>query len=131
MQITYWQFPDTLKHISNFNIFICILGLYSRGKSHVLRLSVPIEHLLTFWNSLENSVDTTSLEEPMLDTSVTPSQAEPMNEIEEQESQESVCDSHEDNANTSDNADNIASISAQAIDIASSIVGTCLAQLCE
>lgn len=110
-----------------------ITGLYSRGKSHVLRLSVPIEHLLTFWNSMETMVDTQSQEvaDDSDDTGVIPTQVQLNKESVEEGSQENVSGSDDDNAIARDNLEDISSISAQAINIASSIVGSCLAQLCE
>ena len=40
---------------------ICFLpGLYSRGKSHLIRLAVAVHLLLTFWNNYERSAMTRS-----------------------------------------------------------------------
>lgn len=110
-----------------------ITGLYSRGKSHVLHLSVPTEHLLTFWNSMETMVDTQPQEvaDDSDDTGVIPTQVQLNKESVEEGSQENVSGSDDDNAIARDNLEDISSISAQAINIASSIVGSCLAQLCE
>ena len=122
----YYQ---TLIFITSFpNMVFFFAGLYSRGKSHALHLSIPIEHLLTFWNAMEAKEHTELKEgaDDTDDTGVILSQVHSqISEPEEGGSQESVCGSYEDNVEDS------AKISAQAINIASSIVGSCLAQLCE
>lgn len=70
-----------------------VAGLYSKGKSHVLRMAVPIQKLLLFWNTVKNVENDSSKEE--------------------------------------DQRLNYGCrlIGAQAVNIASSIVSTCLAQL--
>lgn len=92
----------------------------------MLRLSVPIQQLLTFWNSLEDKFKSASQGESTPDTS----EVEPTCDIEGNASQESVCLTNDKSQMAGDNDEKSASISAEAINIASSIVGTCLAQLC-
>lgn len=87
-----------------------ITGLYSRGKSHVLHLSVPTEHLLTFWNSMETMVDTQPQEvaDDSDDTGVIPSQVQPSKESVEEGSHESVSGSDDENAIARDNLEDSA-----------------------
>ena len=63
--MVYYQTPIFV--LSFINMVFLFAGLYSRGKSLVLRLSVLIEHLLTFWNSMEANRDT-QLKEAANDT---------------------------------------------------------------
>lgn len=69
----------------------------------MLRLSVPIQQLLTFWNSLEDTPTSVSQGEPTPGTCKPASQAESTSDIEENESQESVCHSNDDNQMAGDN----------------------------
>lgn len=81
----------------------------------MLRLAIPIQQLLNFWNTVEVQGDEHS-SQPTPERDATPGD----NQSEETD------DSDND---TLDDVNNDASISGEAINIAASIVGTCLAQL--
>ena len=83
----------------------------------MLRLAMPIQQLLNFWNTLEVQGDEHG-SQPTPERDATPGD----NQSEETD------DSDND---TLDDVNNDASISGEAINIAASIVGTCLAQLCK
>lgn len=111
--------------VSSFSlvIYVCFVfhfpvkGLYSRGKSHVLRLAIPIQQLLNFWNTLQVQDDEQgSQQTPKRDATPGDNQSE---------------ETDDSDNDTLDDVNNDASMSGEAINIAASIVGTCLAQLCK
>ena len=111
---------------------ICFLpGLYSRGKSHLIRLAVAVHLLLTFWNNYERSAMTRSSNiEP---ESVNDACNQGPSGIDDTHSnagndEESVM---EEDVQEDDSHTGLAAIDRQATEIASSLVKTCLSQLCK
>ena len=100
-------------------------GLYSRGKSQILRLAVPVQLLLSFWETaapkLQAAANRIDRDEEI---QITPfSEEEPT-----QQTDEPTHEDIDDNSQEQDVPHQI--IGPQAIQIACSIVGTCLTQLC-
>ena len=94
---------------------ISLLKVYTlEANSFVLRLAIPIQQLLNSWNTVEVQGDEQG-SQPTPERDATPGD----NQSEETD------DSDND---TLDDVNNDASISGEAINIAASIVGTCLAQ---
>ena len=105
------------------------IGLYSRGKSHVLRMSVPLQILLSVISTMESEPDReTILEEPH--------QENPMNVVEPSANEElpdtaSDITTDDDNNHVESFDSPILEVGPQAITVAHSIVKTCLSQLCK
>ena len=108
-----------------------LLGLYSRGKSHVLRLSIPLQILLSLWNDDETDIQNT--DEASYNGKGTDPVAAPDSKTDSEhlddsdgtdEVEESAC---QQNANLQ----SLATVGPAAINIAHSIVDTCLSQLCK
>ena len=100
-------------------------GLYSRGKSQILRLAVPVQLLLSFWETaapkLQATADTIATEEEISITHFS----------EEDPTQQTDEPTHQDIDNNSLQQDLPHQIiGPEAIQVACSIVGTCLTQLC-
>lgn len=104
------------------NYFNLFEGLYSCGKSHILRLAVPIQCIIEFCN--------TTVEE-----TVTPDNNAPENgEISSDSGPESqITDETEHNSSTQHNDESMpnTTVTAEAINVACSIVRSCLAQICK
>ena len=99
--------------------------LYSRGKSHLIRLAVAVHLLLTFWNSYERSAITRHSVNDACNpgpSGIDTTHSDPGNG-EESNMEEDV---KEDDSDTGS-----ATTDRQAIEIASSLVKTCLSQLCK
>ena len=103
------------------NYFNLFEGLYSRGKSHILRLAVPIQCIIEFWNSTVH--ETATLDKNSPEDSELSSDSAP-------ESQ--MTDETEHNSLTQHDGESMANtiVTAQAIDVACSVVRSCLAQIC-
>lgn len=103
------------------------LGLFSRGKAHVLRLAVSIHLLLDFWSIYSNTKANAEMnadENPMIEpTSANNENAEgliPEEEITTVADEEAVIEDEQH-----------VQIGTQPIAVAASIVKTCLTQLCK
>lgn len=100
-------------------------GMYSRGKSQILRMAVPVQLLLSFWETaapkLQAAADTIDTEEEI---SITLSPEEDPTKQTDEPAHEDI----DDNSIEQEVPHQI--IGPEAIQIACSIVGTCLTQLC-
>lgn len=110
----------------NCNIPKCYIpGLYSRGKSQILHLAVPVQLLLSFWETaapkLQAAVHTTDTEEELTLTPIS-------EEVPTEQTGETM--DHDLDVNSQEQDEPYKIIGPEAIQIASSIVGTCLTQLC-
>lgn len=110
----------------NYNIPKCYIpGLYSRGKSQILHLAVPVQLLLSFWETaapkLQAAVHTTDTEEELTLTPIS-------EEVPTEQTGETM--DHDLDVNSQEQDEPYKIIGPEAIQIASSIVGTCLTQLC-
>ena len=107
-----------------------ILGLYSRGKSHVLRLSVATEILLSMWDQISADVheqnDITTHEDPTTDDPPPSPPSDTSSTHDDNDVSDQDIDITEQDAPTPN-----LTVSPQAIGIAYSIVNTCLSQLCK
>ncbi len=128
-----------------------LAGLYSRGKSHLLRLSVPIELLLQFWH--EEYATTSTANENEDDDKKNDEKDDEKNDEKDDEKHDEKDNEKNDESDRDDDIlsdmedqqssstqssfqrdihDQVARpISAKAIDIATSIVKSSLAQLCK
>ncbi|XP_078364593.1 uncharacterized protein LOC144649007 [Oculina patagonica] len=109
-----------------------IQGLYSRGASHVLRLSVAIEILLSMFADDNEKDQDPAIKNEEESTGKKEQVTEPDNErdaasLTHEHNSEEKCDKEMEgeSANSS-----IQTIGPQAIDVACSIVKTCLTQMC-
>lgn len=95
--------------------------MYSRGKSHILRLAVPIQCLIGFCHKLEKETANPDDTSPEVedDSSETGAGSQMADEI--QQNLTIQKDNH-------DMSETI--VTAEAIDVACSIVRSCLAQIC-
>lgn len=107
--------------------FFSQIGLYSRGKSHVLRMSVAVELLLSMCADEEeedNSVNTSQNPNPEtseVDAEQTSTSSQENDRMEE----------NDEETNQNPNTDRLRTVGPQAINVAYSIVNACLSQLCE
>lgn len=125
---------------------ILFIGLYSRGKSHVLCLSVPIQLLLSLWNDEERNsahiperTDQTDDLDDDINNDVTQHIDAPDKSA---DSDSDINNDAEQDINGTDESDHddsehiihrqrITLVRPTAVNIAHSIVDTCLSQLCE
>ena len=100
---------------------IAFTGLYSRGKSHILRLAVPIQCLVEFCHKT-------------MEGTATPDDTSP--EVEDDSSDtgagSQMADELEQNLTIQNDDHHMPEtiVTAEAIDVACSIVRSCLAQIC-
>ena len=125
---------------------ILFIGLYSRGKSHLLRLSVPIQLLLSLWNDQERNGDhipETTDQTNDLDDDINNDVAQHIDTTDQSaDSDSDINNDAEQDINGTEETDDddsehiihrqrITSVGPTAVNIAHSIVDTCLSQLCE
>ena len=115
--------------------------MYSRGKSHILRLAVPIQALLQFFETIAEDASSGGLELPHPSSDPSPSQSSEQTPSQSSDQQErSDAEELTDNEQNSDEDDEQklsqtntpqtgSMISATAISVATSIVKCCLEQL--
>jgi len=98
--------------------------LYSRGKSQILRLAVPVQLLLSFWETaelkLQVPVDSLDTEEEL-----------PLKSLSNEDSSQVTGETSDDDDHDTQEQDGPSHIiGPEAVQIACSLVGTCLTQLC-
>lgn len=112
--------------------------MYSRGKAHILRLAVSVHLLLEFWelyqngetqedDHLEHTTEQPNNEEDTIENHTAPH--EDGNLSTEGATEEDVPLSEPENQE--DNEEQCILIGTKPIEVASSIVSTCLTQLCK
>lgn len=117
--------------------FITSPGLFSRGRSHVARLAVAVHFLLSFWETYEADLTNSSSNQNRVENeqdNQAPADQSNMVEadeeevIEDEDDEGDMPDSEEADFDSKEAA---AYIGKEAVEIASSVVTTCLTQLCK
>ena len=109
--------------------FCFLQGLFSRGKSHLIGLAVAVHLLLTFWNNYERSAMTRSsdIEPESVNDACNPGPSG-IDDTHSNGGNDEESDTEED---LQEDDSNTGLAARQASEIASSLVKTCLSQLCK